>query len=150
MIRERVGKRTVVSSGMIAASGGEVAALVRERMAVEVAEFVDGFAEDVFVCSHSADAGLDVETFEAVWAPDPMVRGVELRNGPHDGVILRLPRGHGQAGAFPRYWIVLPHTPHTVADWADPPALEESVKTAKYRRAGIDPVARRFVYEFAG
>lgn len=108
---------------------------------------VDVNLEDVVIAKAGTSPEGDV--YRGAWSPDPIGRGVALVGGPYDGDIVRVPRCEGSPAMWPMSTLIVMHdgpsqfwdgepVPREVAD-ADP-------VVAQYERAGIDPVARRFVY----
>lgn len=90
----------------------------------------------------------NVVSYGAVWAPDPMGRGVELFGGSHDGEILHVARAEGPGRSMPPALLVVASEPMTHIETGEPTGMpNEGVPVEEYLRAGIDSTNRRFVYK---
>lgn len=114
---------------------------------------VDISVEDVAVYRGATDLPRDTVEYGAVWAPDPVARGVELIGGSHDGDVVPVERREGPGKAFPPAEVaVLAETPQFFdADTLEPTDAPEGMEFPQtietYYRAGIDPDKRRFIYK---
>lgn len=153
-----IGADAEISEEMIAQYGGDAVQGLASRMADKITAAaqtrgIDVVADDVFVWRRPDDdtnRRTMTRRYGAVWAPDPVERGVEFFGGSHDGEVLTgVPRGEGPGGAFPAAVLCVMAEP-VVGPFE--PELPETPMTGgalveEYVRAGIDSTKRRFIYK---
>lgn len=145
-------ERVVADEGSLQGIAGALSrAIVAEAEMRAVA--VDG--DDVFAWRTGADPTKNLLHFSAVWAPDPMTRGVEFLGGSHDGEIMAgIPREDGPGKAFPPPVLrVMAEQPTElfpeVRSAERPPSPEIATTIETYTRQGIHVESRRFIYQLS-
>lgn len=145
-------QRVVADEGSLQGIAG---ALARAIIAEAETQAVDVVADDIFAWRTGADPARNVLHFAAVWAPDPMTRGVEFLGGSHDGEIMAgVPREDGPGKAFPPPVLRVMAEPVTepfpeVRRAERPPFPEVTTMIETYTRQGIHVESRRFIYQLS-
>lgn len=161
LVVDLIGADGVLSEEAIAQYRGDAVQALASRMAeaiiFEASERgVAVVADDVFLWRRKVtpeDAKRMVVNYGAVWAPDPVARGVELFGGSHDGEVLTgISREDGPGSALPPPILrVMAEAPTSFDEYRSaevPPTIpDSSTIVEEYVRAGIDSTKRRFIYK---
>lgn len=153
-----IGANGEISEAAVVQFNGDAVQALASHMAREIigaaqTRGIDVEADDVFVWRRPDD---DVNRrtmtrrYGAVWAPDPVERGVEFYGGSHDGEVLTgVPREDGPGAAFPPPLLRVMGQPvgdPLIEQGAEPPIANAAI-VEDYVRAGIDSRKRRFIYK---